>query len=368
MAAVSHPLASKSPSDFLIKPSDNLKTATRKITEATAFAMRELSRSYREKLENSKPTALMTPEELQAKRALLKVGPWAPIDFYTRCHELGLEKLVTHFRSGNHFLRGYMDPRLFELKGPADLEESIRDYFFFRARAGQDPYKLTMDAAGNSFSIIDCGLAVRIAQYQTLALCLGKAKFNTLFSDGGLGRLNFSCRVSSNHQPLFHLLTPSPASKAPKGSANEKLVQVGEATYFDGHPNYLDKHFYGMSGGFNAICTSVKGGHRYAVFGTPIDLNGSDMASMLLEDFNRSPESLYRKLPSDAIMKEEESVNVHRDVLERAIRLLKPEPLTCILGYREAYGFIFNPKVVHNIAKVSVANLKFGITKAALTK
>ncbi len=334
---------------YLILPKDNRQTIGKKINGAVVELLRQLTTNYEEKLEASKTFVGMTKEELGLKKKLLKTGPWYPGDFYKRCQELGSKVLINHLKKGEHFTRGYMNPQQFSLKGPKEPEDEAHKVFYFEAKEGHDPFELAMGVS-KSFSIIDCGNMVIVARYQALAVCLGEKRFNFAFSNRGLGRMNFSSRVTIPFQPLHYLLKSiDPTAKSSPGF---RPVKLGDVCYFMGHPKYDLKHVYGCSVGFNVICTdAAKGNQRFTAFGLPLDLSEKELCQHLLDAYNSPSEQWYRKLPSDEEQKQDQKKNFKRDLLSISPPYSTSATLDQILGYNDQFGTTFRAQYIEVYAQ-----------------
>lgn len=366
MAACSSSLsiATSTQSSFLFLPTDSEKFIKQKIRAATAFAITELANHFREKWEKTAPSPSMTHEELKEKALLLYQGPWSPIAFYTRCIDLNQQKLITNFRAGNYLIKGYMNPENFDLVGDPSIDEIDRTCFFFKIKKGKDPYLLTMDIL-KDFSIIECGVAIRIAQYRALAMCLGRVKFNTLFTHTGFGSVNFSPRVTRRDQPLIRLMKTITTKNFEKDTfvdgAVTRGLKTGDFCYFKGHPNYHVKQPYGMTGGYNMICTQSGSIERFTAFGLPPNRTEEEIIEHLMEGFNIPAQQWHLKLPSDEV------IAMERQADEEAALLGVPKEFTVctkesILGFKHGRVDRMIGKVLRSIASTSDDKLEYSVS------
>lgn len=298
MAAVSGPLAL--PLDitkqFFIEPTDPEYIVRQKIQGALVFSMKELSLHYQEKWNNTASIAPMTKIEKSEKIRLLQLGPWLAHDLYCRCEELNQTKLIQKYKNNNHFVKGYMDSKLFDLSGEKDLPEYERYHFFFQAKPGQQAYALTMNALTN-FSIINDAVAMRISQYRALAMCLGEKRFNFVFSESGYGRLNFSAMTHLKYQPLMPLLEYRNFS-IPIIHTIQDTFELGDVCLFLGHPEYQKKHCFGSGVHLHTIYCGDGRDHSFSHFKLPdVSPEGSIHSHLALE-YNLDPVDWTEKYES----------------------------------------------------------------------
>lgn len=344
---------------FLFLPTDSKETIAQKIRNATAFAMTELANHFHEKWEKTAPTPTMTYAELAEKRSLLREGPWLATAFFTRCTDLKQQPLIIHYKKGNHLIKGFMNPLIFDLEGESPMDEVTRTHHFFRLKKSEDPYEITMNVL-NNFSIIEMGVALKIVQYRALAMCLGKPRFNILFSSTGFGLLNFSSRVTGLHQPLSRIIRSNTDKKITASkmidATEKRCLKVGDYCYFKGHPHYSKKHPYGIWEQSTAICTQSEPIITFSSFGLPPNSIDQFIFEKFVEEFNLPSQQWHLKLPSETrVQKKQKAHKTHTDV-----------PASCtkesIPGFKICRIDKPNAKILRNIAATSIEKLQYMVS------
>jgi hypothetical protein len=242
---------------YLILPKDSLETVTDKVATAISMSMRKLADAYQAKLR-----ALGRAWSKGSIQKLLTQGPWLVKDWNEQCKK-------------HHFTTVM----------PSELKE------------GQNPFDFVMQAS-NIFSIIDSGEALRIAQYQGLALCLGKETFEAAFSSTGLGHVNFCTETIAPLQPLYYL------SRVLHGESSGK--SFGDAIYLSNRHALITSRNTVTAFGMPSDL-SVDRLHRY-IHKAPDDESSrcsletlKQTAKSLLKFFDLDPDesSLNKPIPSD---------------------------------------------------------------------
>ncbi len=295
MAAVSSftALPLETQARFLIGPCDVEDIVTQKIQDAIVLSMHELCVHYRDKWNQTAPTPSMTTLEKFQKVSLLQKGPWLAADLYRRCEELNQTKLIQKYKNNNRFVTGFMDSKSFELTGDKNLPDDERLHFYFRAKMGQNAYKLAMEPFSN-FSIIDNAVAIRLVQYRAIALCLGEKRFNFVFSDAGYGRLNFSPTIHPKHQPLLPLLGTRVLDPPPIYPGDDTF-KPGDVCLFLGHSDYLKKHPFDSGAYLFAVYCGDEVKHLFSHFKLEAVASESEVTSYLAIQYNSEPNQWDKK-------------------------------------------------------------------------
>lgn len=316
------------------------------VARAVAEGMSQFAKEYLEKIERCREEALKEVKDTQ----LLRQGPWYATDLYRACEDLGDQDFIAFIRKYNKFVEGYMGSEKFTMRGP-DASNPEHQSLYFRAKPTEDAYQLAMDATKN-FAIIDCGVAVTIIQIQVLARCLGKEKFNLVFSEKGLGHLNFTfiC-MSTTDQPLGHFLKPTEASiRSEKGKMGSRPVRLGQRVGFRGCPDYKAFYPYGNWTSMNVICTEEEAGKQtFSGFGLPPDSSEGEICQLMVDHYNSESPDWHRKLPSDAYQKKKEKA---LSTLDRGIQLTEGlRRISEVPGFSETVGIVFNEERILQMAK-----------------
>lgn len=231
-----------------------------------------------------------------------------------RTNEAILNELANHLvnsfkivegRSDKGFYYPHRAPNELKNKCGSDIDSILINspYFehiapdFYRLKAGVSASKALIDLLFKGEHIIDCTMALQIAQYNAIRLTLntfstnnanGTKSFDALFGDVE-GTVAEDCRLLFSIYPshkntfekseigyffafsplcLFLDFTKNAKTKNPKCDAAK--LRKGLTAYVKGHPDYTKKHV-GAGQGFNVIADGEGGFYSFGTGLIPVD-------------------------------------------------------------------------------------------------
>jgi hypothetical protein len=119
---------------------------------------------------------------------------------------------------------------------------------YYQIAGGVLPTQALENVKTGQFSFIDCGMAVNLAQFETLRDVFGDNRFNARFASSGSFPLGM--------KPQTLLIESLGLIKEIQYSFDAISPQLGEQMVFNNIPLYGVKHLNGEAGGFNVVCIS----------------------------------------------------------------------------------------------------------------
>jgi hypothetical protein len=238
------------------------------------FHMQEMCQDHAERMQ-----IIQDPELDTSKvRSVLNKGPWYPTEYCQALKKFKQKSRLDWMIKNGAPFHGFM-PKTF-----TPIEDSN-----LPTKRKLEQYKITKDVTPsaalesiqNSICLIGCGTVREIAVYRTLQDLLGKKKFDLLFAADSSTPL----QLGTNDNPWKRLFKKVElCSKA--------ALQPGDFSYFSNIQDYIAKHPFGVTRGYNVICKEADGENsQFLALGLKPACLSTDVEKALLDGFNAPPYS-----------------------------------------------------------------------------
>lgn len=282
----------------------------------------------------------------------LQKNIWYAEDHLLACDALS-PSMAKFIRKHQYHIKGRFDPQYFQIK--KDEKHNLLHYIAKKTVLASD----ALMAAIKGLTIIDCGIACRIAQYGALLDRLEEDKFNRVFGSAVGQSMNLNWMLDDDNQPMMYFVQFTfSAIKCGPGKPNERFIKKGQTAFIQGVENYRDKYPAGIGANMNLICNNDTPGKQTFV-GLGLNPEGESEAEIcewLLKDYNQIKNPFFRSPVKDHWEPSEVSA------IEELIREQFP-PITQVKGFNPGSIEDFKAEIVYDLIEMPLEEVSIDFVK-----
>jgi uncharacterized protein (UPF0305 family) len=228
-------------------------------------------------------------------KTLIQKNIWYAEDHLKACESLS-PKMTAYIRKNKFQVTGRLNPNYFDIT--KDEKQNHMHYIAKKTVLASD----ALMEAIKGLTIIDCGIACRIAQYGALLDVLEIDKFNRLFGSAVGQSMNLNSTDGSDLQPMMYFVEVTfSAFKLGVGKIGNRPIKKGQTGAIEGADNYTDKFPFGIGGNMNVTCYDDTPG-KQTFLGLGLNPEGeseSEICEWLLKDYNQIKNPFFRSAVKD---------------------------------------------------------------------
>lgn len=277
--------------NFIIEPNQPKETELTRLRNC-------LGRTVATTIQNIAKTTAEALRTYEMDKTQLDKAVWYPTPYAKACIQLNQIARLEFLQKKGGFSHGYLSTKHFDYL-LNNNEQRIP--WAWRLKDNVCPSEAILKAS-SGISIVDCGAVCTMAQYIALLEVLGKEKFDRLFS-AAYGQPLVIEYADHPLQPMSYFLSFTAAVDLPdKGSEGNREVKQGQIVGFNNHPNYPNKHRFGMAKNYNAACLDETPGQQtFVAHGLPDQgISEKQMKEFLADRYNQdSSAQAYLRFPTE---------------------------------------------------------------------